>query len=63
VGQAFQPAIATAQGMAEQHMGNTFGKIGGLVAWGTFLVLFGLLAVGALIGISRLFRMILGYFG
>lgn len=44
-------------------MGQNFGRIGGLIAWGTFLALFGILAVGAIIGISRLIRMIWGYFG
>jgi len=43
-------------------MGNKFGRFGGLIAWGTFLMLFGLLAVGAIIGISRLIRWIWGYF-
>jgi hypothetical protein len=44
-------------------MGNKFGRFGGLVAWGTFLALFGILAVGVIIGITRLIRMIWGYFG
>ena len=35
-------------------MGNKFGRFGGLVAWGTFLALFGILAVGVIIGITRL---------
>ena len=37
-------------------MQNKLGRLGTLVAWGTFLVLFGLLAVGAIIGIVRLFK-------
>jgi len=44
-------------------MGNKFGRFGGLVAWGTFLALFGILAVGVIIGITRLIRMIWNYFG
>jgi len=37
-------------------MQNKFGRFGTVVAWGTFLVLFGLLAVGTIIGIVRLFK-------
>jgi hypothetical protein len=37
-------------------MHNKFGRFGTVVAWGTFLVLFGLLAVGATIGIVRLLK-------
>jgi|GEM_PF-2384745 len=34
-----------------------------LIAFGTFLVLFGLLVVGAIIGISRLARSLWGWLG
>jgi len=37
-------------------MQNKFDRFGTVVAWGAFLVLFGLLAVGAIIGIVRLFK-------
>lgn len=35
-------------------MQNKSGRLGTFVAWGTFLVLFGLLAIGAIIAMSRL---------
>jgi hypothetical protein len=43
-------------------MSSKIGRFGGYMAWGTFLVLFGLLVVGGLIGISRLFTMIIKCF-
>jgi len=39
------------------------GRLGTFVAWGTFLVLFGLLAVGAIIGITRLFKYLWHFIG
>jgi hypothetical protein len=44
-------------------MGNKFGRFGGLIAWGTFLMLFGLLVAGVIIGASRLVGYLWKWFG
>jgi hypothetical protein len=44
-------------------MQNKFGRVATVIAWGTFLVLFGLLAVGTIIGIVRLFNYLWRFIG
>jgi hypothetical protein len=44
-------------------MRNISGRLGTFVAWGTFLVLFGLLAIGTIIGIVRLLKYLWHFIG